>query len=91
MLGQGGIGLSVGQRQRLALTKALMSPSQIVILDEPSAHLDAIAEEYVSATIAHLRSQGRTVIVIAHRSAMSDLADSIIDVVSSSRTHREAL
>ncbi|SDU80299.1 ATP-binding cassette, subfamily C, CydD [Arcanobacterium phocae] len=90
-IGQGGTGLSVGQRQRLALTKALISASQIVILDEPSAHLDAISEENVSAVIHELRGRGHTVIVIAHRAAMSELADNLIDVTSRSQITREAL
>ncbi|USR78835.1 thiol reductant ABC exporter subunit CydD [Arcanobacterium pinnipediorum] len=91
IIGQGGTGLSVGQRQRLALTKALVSTSQIVILDEPSAHLDAEAEEYVTTVIKELRTRGHTVIVIAHRAAMADIADSIMDVTAESRVAGETL
>lgn len=90
-IGQGGTGLSVGQRQRLALTKALISANPIVILDEPSAHLDAISEEHVLAAINELCASGHTVIVIAHRTAMADLADNLIDVVSRTRLTREVL
>lgn len=81
-IGQGGVGLSVGQRQRLALTRALVSERPLVLLDEPSAHLDARSERRVVESVAHLRAQGRTVIVIAHRTALLDLADAVIDVVS---------
>lgn len=82
LLGQGGVGLSVGQRQRLALTRALIDQRPLVILDEPSAHLDAISEEYVSRAVTALKADGRTVLVIAHRTAILGLADHVIDVVS---------
>ena len=81
-IGSGGVGLSVGQRQRLALTRALAARTDIVILDEPTAHLDAISEETIVRAINSMREEGRTVIVIAHRSAIIDVADAIIDVAS---------
>ena len=82
VIGTGGVGLSVGQRQRLALTRALAARSQLVILDEPTAHLDALSEETVVRAIDDMRREGRTVIVIAHRAAMMEAADAIIDVHS---------
>lgn len=82
VIGSGGVGLSVGQRQRLALTRALAAHSQIVILDEPTAHLDAVSEETVVRAINAMRDAGRTVIVIAHRAAMMEAADVVIDVRS---------
>ena len=81
-IGVGGVGLSVGQRQRLALTRALAARSQIVVLDEPTAHLDAVSEETVVRSIRAMRARGATVIVIAHRSAIIEVADQIIDVAS---------
>ena len=80
VIGSGGVGLSVGQRQRLALTRALAAHSQVVILDEPTAHLDAVSEETVVRAIDAMRDSGRTVIVIAHRAAMMEAADAVIDV-----------
>lgn len=82
VIGSGGVGLSVGQRQRLALTRALAAHSQVVILDEPTAHLDAVSEETVVRAIDVMRDSGRTVIVIAHRAAMMEAADAVIDVRS---------
>ena len=79
-IGSGGVGLSVGQRQRLALTRALAARSQVVVLDEPTAHLDAVSEETVVRAIHAMREEGRTVIVIAHRNAIIEVADTIIDV-----------
>ena len=80
VIGSGGVGLSVGQRQRLALTRALAAHSQVVILDEPTAHLDAVSEETVVRAIDAMRDAGRTVIVIAHRAAMMEAADAVIDI-----------
>lgn len=79
-LGQGGLGLSVGQRQRLALTRALASTATLVVLDEPTAHLDPGLEISVTNAIAQLKEQGRTVLVIAHRASLLKLADQLIEV-----------
>ncbi len=81
-IGQDGAGLSVGQRQRFALTRALLARTPIVILDEPTAHLDAVSEEIVLKAIEALRKKGRTVIAIAHRQALIDAADQVIKVHS---------
>ena len=81
-LGQGGVGLSVGQRQRLALTRALAGSEPLVVLDEPTAHLDAAAEAHVLDAVASLREAGRTVVVIAHRHALVEAADDVVTVAS---------
>ncbi|UNX53833.1 thiol reductant ABC exporter subunit CydD [Georgenia sp. TF02-10] len=86
-VGQGGVGLSLGQRQRLALTAALLGTEQLVVLDEPTAHLDAAAERAVLDTVAALRRQGRTVLVIAHRAALVAAADDVVEVTASARKH----
>ena len=81
-VGQGGVGLSLGQRQRLSLTRALMSDAPLVVLDEPTAHLDAASEAHVLDGVEMLRSQGRTVVVVAHRAALLARADDVIEVSS---------
>jgi ATP-binding cassette subfamily C protein CydD len=81
-IGQGGLGLSAGQRQRVALTRALLRPAPLVLLDEPTAHLDAGAEADVHAALTALRAQGRTVVLVAHRPALVALADQVIQVRS---------
>ena len=80
VLGQGGVGLSLGQRQRLALTRALLGAQQLVVLDEPTAHLDARAEEHVLVAVDRLRAEGRTVLVVAHRASLIARADEVITV-----------
>ncbi|GAB6903852.1 thiol reductant ABC exporter subunit CydD [Kineosporia succinea] len=79
-VGQGGTGLSAGQRQRLALTRLLLSEAPLVVLDEPTAHLDAGAEQAVLDLLGALRDRGRTVVLVAHRPALIAAADRTIDV-----------
>ncbi|GGO99097.1 thiol reductant ABC exporter subunit CydD [Actinomyces gaoshouyii] len=81
-IGQGGVGLSIGQRQRLALTRALLAPRPLVVLDEPTAHLDAASEAHVLRAVEALRAEGRTIIVIAHRRALIAIADDVVEVRS---------
>ncbi|SIS17221.1 thiol reductant ABC exporter subunit CydD [Williamsia sterculiae] len=78
LIGAGGVGISAGQRQRLALTRTLASTAPLVVLDEPTAHLDAESE---AAVIRELRSRaddGATVIVVGHRPALLDAADVLV-------------
>jgi ATP-binding cassette subfamily B protein/subfamily B ATP-binding cassette protein MsbA len=65
-IGERGVLLSGGQRQRLALARAFLKNSPILILDEPTAALDAETEAAVLRALERLR-QGRTVFVVAHR------------------------
>lgn len=81
-VGQGGYGLSLGQRQRVALTSALVGDRPIVILDEPTAHLDAVSEEQILAALTALRDEGRTVVVVAHRPGLLAIADDVVHVAS---------
>lgn len=81
-LGRGGSGLSVGQRQRVALTRALLSDAPLVVLDEPTAHLDSAGERVVLDTVRALRDAGRTVVLVAHRPSLVALADAVVTVRS---------
>ncbi|TAE41553.1 MAG: peptidase domain-containing ABC transporter [Runella slithyformis] len=78
MLGERGANLSGGQRQRLAIARALYRQPQVLILDEATSALDSISEQYVQKTIQLLRSEGVTVILIAHRLATVKNADRIL-------------
>lgn len=89
-VGQGGAGLSLGERQRLALARALVARTPLVVLDEPTAHLDAGAEGQVLAAIRRLRAQGRTVLVVAHRPALLEAADDVVHVAAAPRPVAEA-
>lgn len=89
-LGVGGSGLSVGQRQRVALTRALVHPSPVVVLDEPTAHLDAAGEQVVLAALHALRDAGCAVLLVAHRPALARQADDVVDVAATSDAADEA-
>jgi ATP-binding cassette subfamily B protein len=65
-LGEAGAGLSGGQKQRLSMARAFLKDAPILILDEPTAALDTVAERLVLSALERLR-QGRTTFVIAHR------------------------
>jgi ATP-binding cassette subfamily C protein CydD len=80
VLGRGGAGLSLGQRQRVALTRALLTDASLVILDEPTAHLDDAGEQVVLAAVRRLRDEGRTVLLVAHRASLAACADTVVSV-----------
>ncbi len=73
-LGEGGAGLSVGQRQRVALARVFVRATPMVALDEPTAGLDGTTERAVVSAIQRLR-RDRTVVVVAHRPALAAEAD----------------
>ncbi|MGW0039185.1 thiol reductant ABC exporter subunit CydD [Gordonia sp. NPDC003376] len=79
VLGSGGVGLSAGQRQRLALTRVLAAPAPLLLLDEPTAHLDAAAERTVLEALAARARAGDTVIVVAHRAVARGVAHEVIE------------
>jgi ATP-binding cassette subfamily C protein CydD len=91
-LGRGGVGLSLGQRQRLGLARALGSPAPVLLLDEPTAHLDADTEERVLRAIVARAQAGATVVVVGHRERVVAIGDRVIEVRSDreERADREA-
>ncbi|GAB2584473.1 hypothetical protein Aab01nite_54120 [Paractinoplanes abujensis] len=79
VLGDDGAGLSAGQRQRIALARAFLRDAPIVLLDEPTANLDAGTAAEVMDAIRRL-AHGRTVVMAAHRPELIALADRSIDL-----------
>jgi len=65
-IGESGVRLSGGERQRIAIARALLKNTPVLILDEPTANLDALTEREVTKTLYGLM-EGRTTLIITHR------------------------
>ena len=76
-IGEQGLRLSGGERQRIALARAFLKDAAILILDEPTLHLDAITERAVLDTLRALR-QSHTIVMVTHRLAQLDMCDEIL-------------
>ena len=84
-LGEGGAGISSGQRRRLGVARALLRRSDLLLLDEPTAGLDADSETAVLRAIrAAARDGGRAVLLVAHRPAALAVADRVVAIVARS-------
>lgn len=79
LLGEGGVGLSAGQRQRLALARAFLADRPVLLLDEPTAALDGETEAGVVEAVRRL-AVGRTVLLVVHRPALLAVADRVVRV-----------
>ncbi|ANM13882.1 UNVERIFIED_ORG: ATP-binding cassette subfamily B protein [Rhizobium aethiopicum] len=77
-LGENGVRLSGGEKQRLALARALYRDPDVLILDEATSSLDSAAEEFVLRVVEDLSRAGKTIIVITHRLSTVRGADNIV-------------
>lgn len=93
-IGDDGVKLSGGEKQRLAIARALLSPARVVLLDEATSSLDSMNEKVVQEAIEDYFG-GRTVLVIAHRLSTVYGADKIIVLdggkVVAQGTHKDLL
>ncbi|MDK2597738.1 type I secretion system permease/ATPase [Pseudoalteromonas obscura] len=78
ILGEGGMGLSGGEKQRIGLARALYGNPKLVILDEANSNLDDAGEAALANTIKTLKQSGCSVIFITHRANILGLSDKIL-------------
>jgi ATP-binding cassette subfamily B protein len=94
ILGEGGAGLSGGQKRRLAIARAFLRDAPIILLDEPTTGLDAASEQRVVEAVKRL-SQGKTTLIVSHQLATVADADLIVVIsggkVVESGNHKELL
>ena len=73
------MGLSAGERRRVALARAFLRDAPMLLLDEPTASLDAVTEADVVEAVRRL-AVGRTVLLVAHRPALLRIADRVVQL-----------
>ena len=78
LIGSGGITLSGGQIQRIALARALYGDPALLVLDEPNANLDTNGDNALTSAIAGCRKRGKSVIVITHRPSAIAAVDMLL-------------
>ena len=104
-VGEHGMLLSPGQRQRIALARALYGNPRLVVLDEPNSNLDGAGEVALAQAIARLRAEGVTAVIVTHRPSLIAHVDKIllldggrvtqygaaVDVMKAMQRHAQAL
>lgn len=88
-IGTGGIGLSAGQTQRIAIARALFGEPSLLLLDEATAHLDADSQAAFTRLLAQLRNRGSTVLLATHSNDVLACVDKLL-ILKEGRVERMA-
>ncbi len=89
-IGPGGHTLSGGQRQQVALARAVYGLPRLVVLDEPNSNLDVRGEAALIGALKRLREQGCTVLMITHRALGAGIADEVLQMEAGRIVRRDA-
>jgi ATP-binding cassette, subfamily C, bacterial LapB len=87
-IAEGGRGISGGQRQAIGLTRMLLAKPKIILLDEPTASMDATSEASIVATLNRFVAGGGTLLVATHKSALLPILDRLL-VVKDGKLHMD--
>jgi ATP-binding cassette subfamily B protein len=77
--GERGLALSAGERQRIAIARALLRNPSVLVLDEPTSALDPDTEQVIAQNL-RTSLRGRTVIIVTHRPALAEIADTVLQL-----------
>jgi ATP-binding cassette subfamily C exporter for protease/lipase len=77
-LGEGGAGLAGGQKQRIALARAMYGDPALLVLDEPNSNLDDAGEQALVEAIVQLRARGKTLVLITHRTSAIGVTNKLL-------------
>lgn len=77
-IGENGSGLSGGEKQRIAIARAILKGPSIMVFDEATSNLDSASENRIHKLIDRLREHGVTVVVVSHRKSTIEYCDKIL-------------
>lgn len=80
LVGTGGGTVSGGERRRLLLARALLSPAPIHLIDEPAEHLDADGIDALRSAVRAMRARGHSVVIVTHDMAILDVVDAVVSL-----------
>ena len=80
ILGAGALTVSGGERRRLLLARALLSPAPLHLIDEPAEHLDADGIDALRSLVLAMRAAGRSVVIVTHDLGILDVVDEVVSL-----------
>ncbi|NTV39359.1 MAG: thiol reductant ABC exporter subunit CydC [Demequinaceae bacterium] len=80
IIGAGALTVSGGERRRLLLARALLSPAPLHLIDEPAEHLDADGLDALRSLVLAMRAAGRSVVIVTHDLGILDVVDEVVSL-----------